>query len=78
VHAGFHRILEFAVEINIKKDRDFEEFEGKIGLKLSSSEEWMPSYLARIYREPEWMVEFLGGRNVDICEPLDLVELSGG
>ena len=72
---GFHRILEFATEIKIKKDRDFKEFEGKMGLKLSRSEKWMPCYLARIYRELEWMVEFLGGRSVDICEPLDLVEL---
>jgi hypothetical protein len=40
VRAGFHRILEFAAEIKIKKDRDFKEFEGKTGLNLSSSKEW--------------------------------------
>jgi hypothetical protein len=47
----FLRILEFAARTKLRRDRDFEEFEGRMRFEVtsqkSSSGGLMPSYLAR-------------------------------
>jgi hypothetical protein len=61
VHAGFHRILEFAARIKIRRDKDLEEFEGRKRFGVTSQKSSLgggvSSYLARKYQEIEGTVE---------------------
>jgi hypothetical protein len=63
VCAGFLRILEFASRIKLKKGRDFQEFEGRTRVEVTSqkpnSRGKMLNSLAGSHRELEWTVEFL-------------------